>query len=97
MAKGRKTGGRRPGSVNKVGADVRQYASTFTAEAIDGLVALGRTAESEQARVAAWREVLDRGCGKPPQAVTDADGGNLAIPGSIAFIISQQLGAENRA
>jgi hypothetical protein len=56
------------------------YAKTFTIEAVDCLVAIGRNAEiPPQARVMAWREILDRGHGKPAQAVsvTGHDGGQL--------------------
>lgn len=79
MAKGRKTGGRVAGTPNKATRALKEYAQQFTQEAIDGLVTLGRTAESEQARVAAWNSVLDRGNGKPTQAVTGPDGGALVF------------------
>lgn len=67
MAKGRKTGGRKAGTPNKVTADVRALAQEYTSEAIDTLVKLMRGAEAEAARVAATKELLDRGHGKAIQ------------------------------
>ena len=97
MAKGRKTGGRAAGTPNKATADVRAYAGKFCTEAIDGLVKVGRTSESDQARVAAWNSILDRYAGKPSQALTDADGGNLpTVPQIVHFILRQQEDATNR-
>ena len=97
MAQGRKTGGRKAGVPNKATADLRAYAGKYSKEAILGLVGLARAAKSETARVMAWNSVLDRSVGKPAQALTDADGGNLpTVPAAVAFIIRQQDDAINR-
>ena len=96
MARGVKTGGRAKGTPNRSGAEVRAYAGQYTAEAIEGLVKLGRTAQSEQARVSAWRELLDRAVGRPAQAVTGEDGGPLIPPRAVTFVIRQQPGSDNR-
>jgi len=89
--------GRPKGVPNKANATLKAAAQAFTEESLQVLVDIMRlSSASEQARISAAREILDRGHGKSPQAVTDADGGNLHIPGSVAFIIQQQLGAENR-
>lgn len=56
------------------------YAAQFTAEAVDGLVKLARHRKTPAgARVMAWKEVLDRGHGRPPQAVTGPGGGPLEL------------------
>ena len=94
---GERRGGRQAGTPNKATAELREYAGQFTKEAVDGLVSIGRSSESDAARVAAWNSVLDRYAGKAAQAVTGPDGESLNIPGSIAFIIRQQDGAENRS
>lgn len=92
---GERRGGRQPGTLNKVTATLKEYAAPYTAEAIDGLVALARSGETPAAtRVAAWREVLDRGAGRPSQSVTIEE--PQKIPESIQFIIRQQPGSENR-
>jgi hypothetical protein len=64
MARGVKTGGRKPGSKNKVAADVKALAQSYGPEAIDRLVAHMRGAANEQTSVAAAKELLDRGYGK---------------------------------
>jgi hypothetical protein len=69
MAAGRKTGGRQKGSLNKATVDVKLAAQAFTTEAVETLANIMRTAESEAARVAAIKELLDRGHGKAKQVV----------------------------
>lgn len=76
MAKGRKTGGRKPGSRNKATAEVKELARNYAPEAFASLVQIAKSGSSEAARVAAIREILDRAYGKAPQAITgDGDGG----------------------
>ncbi len=70
---GERRGGRKKGTPNKATADVKAAAQQYTAEAVETLAHLMRTAESEQARVAAIREILDRGHGKAAQAIANAD------------------------
>jgi len=78
MAKGRKTGGRVAGTQNKNNAGLRELAQQYTKECVAVLVAITRNPEMPPpARVAAAKEVLDRGHGKAPQALTGADGGAL--------------------
>lgn len=96
MAQGRKTGGRRRGTPNKATADVKAYAQQFTTEAVDILMAIARQGAIEVARVMAAREVLDRACGKPAQALTGADGAPLEIPAAIRFVITKAPGADTR-
>ena len=72
---GRRAGTGRPvGALNKATADIRALAQQYTDEAIKELARLATQAESEQARVAAIKELLDRGYGKSTQAV-DVGGG----------------------
>src|SRR5262245_18655617 len=67
--KGRKTGGRRPGSLNKVTADVKAAASKYGPKALKRLAWLMDNAVSHAAQVAACKELLDRAYGKAPQAI----------------------------
>ena len=69
MAKGRKTGGRVAGTLNKATAEMKDIARSYGPEAVELLWTLARTAESEQAKVAAAREILDRGYGKASQII----------------------------
>ena len=69
MATGRKTGGRQRGTPNKATAKIREHAQQYTVEALEGLAQIARTSESDAAKVAAWKAILDRGHGRPAQAV----------------------------
>lgn len=80
MAVGKKTGGgTRKGVPNKSTADVKALASQYAPSAMAELGRLSVQAESEPARVAACKEILDRAYGKSPQAITGADGGPVQI------------------
>lgn len=65
-----KTGGRQKGSPNKVTTDLREFAGQYTEEAVNILASIARSSESDAARVAAAKELLDRGHGRAPQAMT---------------------------
>ncbi len=68
MAKGKKTGGRKPGSTNKIAAEIKALAQKHGPEMIEGLLEMARDLEAPHAsRIAAQKEVLDRGFGKPAQ------------------------------
>lgn len=69
MALGAKTGGRKKGSVNKATAEVKELARRYTEDAVRELARLMMEAESEQARVSAIKEMLDRGHGKATQII----------------------------
>lgn len=79
MPKGRKTGGRKAGTPNKATADVKAIAGQYSAEAVEMLIQIARTAESDAARVSAIKELLDRAHGKAPQAIVGGDNGPLTI------------------
>jgi hypothetical protein len=55
MAKGIKTGGRKKGTVNRIGKDVRTLAQCYTEEAITTLAAIMRTSPRRSKRVP-WRQ-----------------------------------------
>lgn len=76
MALGKKTGGRTKGVPNKATAEVKALALQYTPAAIRELARLSKKAKSEQARVAACREIIDRAVGRPPQAIdlSNSDG-----------------------
>lgn len=76
MAKGRKTGGRTAGTLNKATREIKAVAAKHGPLAIKELARLAIEAESEQARVAACNALLDRGYGKPTATVEA--GPNLA-------------------
>lgn len=68
MAKGIKTGGRKIGVPNKATADIKFIAQEYTENAISVLVNIMKHGETEASRVAAAKELLDRGHGKSKQS-----------------------------
>jgi hypothetical protein len=74
-------GGRPKGSRPKVTAEIRDLAQVYTADALKTLASIMQRGESEAARVAAANSLLDRGYGKPAQALqhTGGDGGPVAV------------------
>ena len=68
--KGQKTGGRVAGTPNKATAEIKALAGMHAEAAIAELARLATGAESEAARVAAIKELLDRAFGKAAQGVT---------------------------
>jgi len=67
---GRRPGaGRKPGVPNKLTADIKALAAQYGPEALETLVRIMNEGESEQARISAAKELLDRGYGRPAQAL----------------------------
>lgn len=73
MAAGYKTGGRKPGTPNKSTAAIKALAQEHAETVIVELARLAIESESDAARVAAIKELLDRGFGKSPQAIVGDD------------------------
>ncbi len=81
MAAGLKTGGRRKGTPNKATAEIRGAAQQYTKEALEVLVHVARNGHSDAARVSAACALLDRGHGRPAQAVSlgGPEGGAIEV------------------
>lgn len=97
MAKGTKTGGRKPGSQNKVTADVKAIAQKHAPAALAELARLAIKAESEATRVAASKEILDRAYGKSPQALTGEGGGPIQHQVGVSWMTETQAKARGWA
>jgi hypothetical protein len=76
---GERRGGRQKGTPNKVGAEIKALAGQHTPAALKTLVSVMQSSTSDAARVAAAKELLDRGHGKATQPVSGADGGPLIV------------------
>jgi hypothetical protein len=78
---GSRSGAGRPkGASNKATAELQDMARHHGASATEQLAHLMTHATSEAAQVAAARELLDRGYGRPTQAITgDPDGAPIAL------------------
>ena len=75
-----KTGGRVAGVPNKVTRTIKELAHPYGAEALGTLVEVMRDEETPPAaRIAAAREVLDRGYGKPSAIVGKDDEDDLPV------------------
>jgi hypothetical protein len=98
MAKGRKTGGRVKGSVNKLAADIKGLAQSYGPSAIRRLAELSGLlvgedgqllppAESQSTQTMAIKELLDRGFGKATQLIAgDDDEAPVAISMRVKFV-----------
>ena len=82
---GERRGGRAKGTPNKSTAEVKQLAGKYAPAALKELARLSTEAESEQARVSACKEILDRAYGKAPQAITGDDGGPIETKIILSF------------
>jgi hypothetical protein len=71
--KGNAGKGRVKGVPNRVTADVKALAQVHTAKAITTLADIMANGESDAARVSAANSLLDRGHGKPKQALIGGD------------------------
>ena len=85
MALGRKTGGRQKGVSNKATAEIREEAQKYTVAALEGLAQIARTSDTDAAKVAAWKAILDRGHGRPAQEL----GVNLGADNSLALLMER--------
>jgi HEAT repeat protein len=79
-------GGKRPGAGRKKGvvSEAKRALASIAQEhaetALNVLIDIAKsTTATDSARVSAANSILDRGYGKPPQAVTGADGGPVEI------------------
>ena len=97
--KGKKTGGRQPGSLNKITADIRELAGQHGPAVIAELARLVTESDSEPVRVSAGRELLDRGFGKPAQnrepiddhRDADEQVSDLEIARRVAFLLTNAV------
>jgi hypothetical protein len=77
--------GRKKGQKNYSTLEIKQLAQSFGREAIETLVTLMKTSTDERTRVAAARDLLDRGYGKAAQPMVGEDG---QAPVEIRHVIS---------
>lgn len=85
---GERRGGRQKGVPNKVSRELKELARQYTDDALNALVeVLG--SDSDAARVAAARELLDRGYGKASQII----GSDPNNPMPTGFIVTLHDGS----
>ena len=93
---GKRPGAGRPAGVpNKITADIKALAQEHAPAAIRELATILTTSENDQARIAAAKELLDRGYGKATQhaEVTGKDGAPLIPNKSAQEMTDDELAA----
>ena len=70
---GMKFGGRKKGTPNKSTSEIRTLAQEYGPEAIRRLVSLMRQSDDRKVQLAAAKELLDRGYGRPTEVVQSSD------------------------
>ncbi len=84
--------GRKPGQKNKATAEIKPLAQKHAPEAIKKLIELMNDKETPAAtQRAAANDILDRGYGKPAQAVMNEDGTKL-FPDKIEVVVVKAKG-----
>lgn len=84
--------GRKKGSPNKVTAEVRSIAQQYGEKAVTMLAEMMMNGESEAARIAAAKEILDRAYGKATQLIEGPgkDGEHLIRNTAAAPMLTQE-------
>jgi hypothetical protein len=97
---GRRPGaGRPPGVPNRITRPLKELASQFGPDALQTLVSIMNEGENEQARIAAAKELLDRGYGRPrPEADPKHDSIRVFIygkDGALSPVVMPHQSADN--
>jgi len=92
MAKGIKTGGRVAGTPNKATRDIKEAARAHGPAAIKKLASLMQSADSDTAKIAAAKELLDRAYGKATQPLAS----DPEAPFIVQVIERRVVNADNR-
>jgi len=89
MARSSTSGQGRPlGARNKATKEIKLLAQEHCAEAMTELARLAVSAESEAARVAAIKELFDRGYGKAVQAISGPNDGPIEVAAKASIDVS---------
>lgn len=78
--------GRKPGAVSKAKRELAAIAKEHAEDALAVLVEIMRNGENEAARISAANAVLDRGYGKPMQAMTHGGDPDNPLPAAIGLV-----------
>lgn len=84
--------GRKAGTPNKATAEIKALAQAHAATAIAELARLATGSESDAARVAAIKELLDRGYGKASQPLSGDEDNPVQVRTRIEFVVTDPAG-----
>ena len=89
VPKGVRIGGRQKGTPNKVTSEIRAIAQKHGPAALRELARLTTEADQLSVRVAAIKELLDRGYGKSPQPITGEGGeGDVGVDAKVEMNVN---------
>ena len=88
--------GRPKGTPNVVAADIKAACLKLAPEMVEELRYLALNSKHEQTRVAAAREILDRGLGRPAQAFVGTDEGPVQVIHKISWMKEDRPDARPR-
>jgi hypothetical protein len=71
--------GKPKGTKNKSTVEIKELAQTYSSKALETLAAIMRNSDNDQARIAAAKELLDRGYGKVTQPMEHSGGLSLTL------------------
>ena len=83
--------GRKPGTPNKVSAEIRGLAQKYTASAMKELGRIATKGTSDAARVAAIKEIFDRGYGRAVQSINAGEDGAPLIIKIVQFAAPEDV------
>lgn len=92
----RPNAGRKKGKVSEAKLTLSEMARGHAETALMTLVGIAQSGESEAARVSAANAILDRGYGKPPQALehTGKDGAPIETKGDVTHKLDPETAKE---
>jgi hypothetical protein len=94
MAEGQKTGGRSKGTPNKATKDIKEICRGHGPAVIDGLLRLSKEADSDAAKIAASKEILDRAYGKATQMIGGDKDNPIRAKIAVEFVRAAQKSGE---
>ena len=72
--------GKPKGTLNKSTAEIKELAQNYSAKALETLSSIMRNSDNDTARIAAAKELLDRGYGKVTQPMEHTGKDGVALP-----------------
>jgi hypothetical protein len=85
------TRGRKPGVPNKATRDIKEICRGHGPAVIEGLLRLSKEADSDTAKIAASKEILDRAYGKATQMISGDQDNPIRARVEVEFVRAQPM------